>query len=189
MVQLLFGMNFLFENPLSIVLGGIFFAVISLIGLLKTGVIRFLYLAIGIAVLTCLLVAVERRVVTPREEIAQTLQVIAADLESNNTQAILQHVSTTVPRLQKKAERALKPVEIHRVVVKNNLTVDFGSDPDGNRAKATFNAVIVGSEKSGTIRNQTVPMLFIVDFVKEGDAWRVVDYSRRSPTEGIKLPR
>ena len=189
MVQVLFGASFFLESPLSIVLVGIFFAVAALFGLLKTGLIRFLYIAIGVAVLTCLLVVVERQIVTPREEIAQTLQVIAADLESNNAQAILEHVSTTVPETRSLAARALKRVELHRVVVKNNLTVDFGSDPNGNRAKASFNAVIVGSEKSGAIQNQTSPWFFIVDFVKEGGKWRVVDYSRKSPTQGIKIPR
>lgn len=189
MPQIIFGASFLLENPVPIVLGGILFSALALFGLLKTGLIRFLYIAIGIAAVTCLLVVVERKIVTPTEEIAQALQEIAADLQSNQPDAILAHVSSSVPELRKRAERALKPVEIDRVVVKNNLTVDFGSNPDGNQAKASFNAVVVGSMKSGAVRNQTSPFFFIVDFVKEDGKWRVVDYTRKSPTQGITIPR
>ena len=135
---------------------------------------------------TVALLLVERYVVTPKEEIENVLQVIARDLESNEQETILAHISSSKPDLRSRAERALKPVVVDRVVVKRNLVVEFDSLESPQRAKASFNAVIVGSEKTGTIRNQTSPWYFIVDFVKEDSQWRVADYEKQLPTAGMR---
>lgn len=127
-----------------------------------------------------------RRVVTPKEEIESTLHEIARDLESNNEDAILAHISQSTPRTTDLARQALRRVEIVRVAVKNNLQVEFQSDRQPLQATAGFNAVIVGSEKRGTIRNQPSPNYFVVDFQKENNEWRVLSYQRHPPQQGIR---
>ena len=177
------------EQPLPTIMIGMLLAVICLIGLLRTGLVRFLYFAIGIAAITVALVFVERVVVTPKEEIEGTLATIARDLESNDRPRILSHIATSSQQLRVRAERALKPIVVHRVSVKNNLMVTFDTERNPRSAQATFNAVVVGSERSGSVQNQMSPWFFIVDFVKEGDRWRVADYARRSPQEGLRSRR
>ncbi len=177
-------MTILFEQPIPILITGILGLSAFLAALLKTGLVRFLYLAIVAVAVTLALLFVESTVVTPREEIELTLDRIARDLESNQPPRVLQHISQQSPDVRKAVERALKQVEIHRVSVKRNLEVTF---PQGSAstAIASFNAVITGSKRKGVVRNQTAPWFFVVEFSKESGEWRVTGYKRLSPQKGL----
>ncbi len=179
-------MSLFLEQPLPILAGGILAVAICLAALLKSGRLAFLYLAGGLGVLTLLMLLIESRVVTPREEIENTLATIAADVESNDLDRVLRHVSHYQEGVRATAEHALRRVVIHRVAVKRNLEVEFSTDANPPTARASFNAVVVGSEKKGTVRDQTAPIFFIVDFVKEDGDWKVVTYERHPPQKGMQ---
>ncbi len=173
--------HFLFENPLYVLLLGATLTLVAATCLLKSGRWPFAYVALGLMVLTAIAVTVNIYVVTPKEEIRSTLLDIAADLETNDTERILRHVAASADSVRSSAANALRRVQIDRVAIKNNLVVKWDRTTHPQSAKARFNAVIVGSEKKGGIRDQTAPFLFIVDFVKEADVWKVASYQRRAP--------
>ncbi len=179
-------MSLLFEQPLPILAGGVLAVAVCLVGLLRSGRFAFLYLAAGAVVLTLFLLFIESRVVTPREEIATTLASIASDLESNDLDRVLRHVSKDQEGVQATAAEALRRGVIHRVALKRNLEVEFALGEDPPSARASFNAVITGSEKKGAIREQSLPLFLVVNFVNEDGEWKVVDYERHPPQKGLQ---
>jgi hypothetical protein len=136
--------------------------------------------------LTALLLVVERSVVTPKEEIRLKLSDIARVMETNDIPQILNFVSDTVPQLKSSAEKSLKRIKIERVAIKNNLEVEFTPANNPTKAMASFNAVLVVSDRRGTLNNQLSPNFFEVTFVKEAGEWRVLDYERHEPQQGMK---
>ena len=178
-------MSVLLEQPIPVLVIGVLVVAAMLFALLQTGNRRFLYLAAFAFVVCAGLLVVERMVVTPTEEIELTLNRIARDLESNDSDRILSHLTDGNASVRDHAEHALRLVEIHRVSVKPNLRVSF-TDTAQTRATATFNAVVVGSERKGNFRNQTSPSFFVVEFQKQADRWRVASYERHPPTRGMQ---
>ena len=174
-------MNWLLEQPLPIALVGGLLVAGCLAAVVQTGSVRFFYAAGGCLLLTVVLLVIESQVVTPYEEIEQTLQTIARDLETNDPPRVLAHLARSATTLRSQAESALRRVEIQRVAVKNNLQVDFQPADQPQRATARFNAVIVGSERRGGVTNQSAPWYFVVDFVREEGNWRITNYQRQSP--------
>src|ERR1044072_7821242 len=97
-------MNWLFEQPLLIVILGM----IVVLGLgaawSATGRTAFLY-GVGAALLLMIAgLVVERLVVTDKEAIRQTLLIIAHDVKRNDRQAVLRHIHSSRDEIKRKAE-------------------------------------------------------------------------------------
>jgi len=178
-------MNVLYEQPLTILVVGALAVVVALVALIKTGRIGFLYGAGGLVLLTALLLLVERRTITVTEEVREVLDDISTELTTDNVPAVLDYIAPAAEGIRDKAERILKRVRVDRVSIKSNLKVT-PKDGDENHVVATFNAVAVGSERRGSIKDQPSPQFFTVEFVRDGDAWRILSYDRQSPTKGLR---
>ncbi|MEM8681447.1 MAG: hypothetical protein AAGF97_19040 [Planctomycetota bacterium] len=161
-------------------------AVLCVAGALKTGRAGLLYISAALLLLAGGTWALERAVVTPREEVALTLQQIAQDLESNDPDRVARHLSSSANDLRNELRVLLPRITIHRASVKPNLEVQLlgGDQPTG--ARASFNAVIVASENRGHLQNQHGAFFFEVDFRREDDHWRIVSYSKHDPRTGIR---
>lgn len=177
-------MSLFAENPLAIGLGGAALTALMLILLLQTARAAFLYATIGVVVLTAALLLNERRVVTEREQVKQTLFDIAAALEANDVERVMDHVSTSSAGVRQQGQAAMKRVIIREVKIKPNLTVQTAGDPP-DKATAEFNVVVIGGDRQQTIENQRGAWFFIVDFVKEGAGWKVVNYQQLDPRQGM----
>jgi hypothetical protein len=125
-------------------------------------------------------------ILTPREQMYHVLRTIAADLETNDVNRIIRHISSTVPHLIDHARRIVPQYVIHQATVKENLVVEFTPPSIPERAIAGFNAVFRVSEANGSIKNLLSPWYFIVEFVWEDGRWRAVRYERRDPREGVR---
>ena len=180
-------MQTLVENPLPILaMGGISVAIL-ISGLLKTGRTSLVYAIALVILLTVGLVFVERAVVTTREEIAATLQQIAADLESGNATVITSHIANDADQLRRRAERILPDAVFHQVKIKRNVEISAREQAGLAEAlTASFNAVVVVSERDGFGDRHHVPSFFVVEFVRQDGCWKVRDYDRRDPREGIR---
>lgn len=171
------------EQPTSIFLIGAVAVVIALIALIKTGRFGFVYVAVGLALLTAAALFAERRIVTPREELRGVLLAISADLAADDIPAVLNYFAADAEEYQKRAERLFKQYRVNRVVIKNNLEVAPKEGHD-DRVVATFNAVGVVSGRNGSITEQPAPQFMTVEFVREGGNWRISDYDRQQPHRG-----
>ena len=172
-------MSWLLEQPLPILgMGALLFCML-LGGLLKTGQRWLLGALLAVFFCTTGLLVLERLVITPKEQIEQTLRQIASDLESNQIPLIVRHISASASELRGEAGVALKRIEIHKVTVKSNLETEFTEN--AQRAVARFNATVDASQRVGVIRNQHGVWYFVVHFNKEDGHWRVVRYQRHDP--------
>lgn len=179
----------LMEQPLIIVGVGSMLVAVLVGGLLQTGKHILLYAAVGVVLLTIGLLGLERSVLTPREAVKATLHVIAHDLEQNDVEAILTHISEHRAELRKQAKREMERWEIVKVDIKRNLKVEVVSERGMDVAEAKFNCIVEvkarrGITAGGEFRS---PLFFQVQFKKENDQWRIRSYEMSDPREGIGL--
>jgi low affinity Fe/Cu permease len=178
-------MSWVLEQPVPIIFIGVVTVAILFGGLVKTGKKWLLYVMIGAAIFFAALVVVEQLVVTARERVENTVYQIARDVESNEVEAVVRHLSKARPELRSQARRYMSYLEIEQAKVKPDLKVElnFGQDPP--TATAKFHAVIMGSDPGGQVRNQRYPKGFIVRFVLEDGAWYVYDYEIKEVHERL----
>lgn len=178
----------LMEQPLTIVFGGLLLAAMLIGGLIQTGKKWLLYAVVGVLVLTAGLLMLERSTITPREAVKATLHVIARDLERNDVEAIVQHISAGKTELRDEARRRLGSIEIVEVKIKRNLKVDVTSARGMDVAETSFNAVIrLKDSRYADFLNEDRPnaMFFRVWFKLEDGRWRIRKYETDDPRAGI----
>ena len=175
----------LMDQPLPILFVGLVTTAALVGGMLRTGRMALLYASILAAVATLGLLALERMVVTPREEVKATLHVIAALLQQNDPARVVEYISEGRPRLREEARHKLGLVEILEVKIKRNLTVDVVCQRGMEVAEARFNAVIRVRDRRGIIAERQVPQFFSVTFRREDGVWRVRSYKMDDPRRGI----
>jgi hypothetical protein len=180
-------MNWLFEQPLVIVIVG----VLLILGLgaawSSTGRRELLY-AVGVAGMLMIAgLIVERFTVTDREAIEATLQEIARDVQSNNHRAVLSHVYSGAPELKQKAEAELPNYRFTECRVTKIHTVDVDDSAEPRSAIIEFNVIASGSFKAeGFDVTDTVPRWVRLHMVREKDgAWSVQNYEHDSPQRMI----
>lgn len=177
------------EQPLTIAFVGIVIGMILLGGLIQTGRKSLLYGAIAAFLCTLGLVVLERVTITPREQVKATLTVIAHDLEQNDVEAIVDHVSPENEKLRGEARRRMGDIEITDVDIKRNLKVQLYEQHGSDYAEARFNCVIrfnvPRASSMGFDADQTLPQFFVVRFRNEEGHWRIRDYEMQDPRAGM----
>lgn len=139
---------------------------------------------LGALLLTLGGLALEKFVVTPAEQVADTLDAIARQLERNQPEGLLPFVSASNQELRNEILQRLKMVTVQTVSVKSNLQVTTGRSNPPRTAEARFNAVASLKDRSGYGGDFTVPRFFTVHFVREDDQWRVIRYEMTDPIGG-----
>ncbi len=76
--------------------------------------------------------------------------------------------------------------EIKKVSVKNNLKVKVDRHHQPPQAVATFNVVVIGGERTGTIPEMTVPRFVTATFWLEDGQWRCIDYKHEDLQVGMQ---
>lgn len=178
------------EQPLTIAFVGLLITAALFGGLIQTGKKFLLYAAIGSVVITALMLVIERTTLTPREAVRATLHVIADDLERNDVEAVVAHVSSGRAELQEEARRRLDEIEVVDVDIKRNLKIDVLSAKGMDVAEATFNCVIRLKPKATRYQDflndkRPIPRFLKVRFKLEDGDWRVRDYEMSDPRDGI----
>ena len=174
-------MSWIIESPWPILAVGVFVVAILWGVYTQTRHPRAIYAAIGAVALFGGLLALERVILTEREVVEQTLFQIAAALEANDSDEVLEHISPQSQTVRDDARRHMNLVDISRVNIKSNLKVNVQSKHKPPLAEATFNVVIVASDKAGHLVEQQIPRRLTVWFRKEADHWRVRDYRVEAP--------
>ena len=180
-------MNWLFDQPLAIVVIGVLtlvalgaaWAVTGRRELVQALVVVFLLMVAGLVV--------ERLVVTDREAIEATLLQIARDVQSNKMNAVVAHVYSGAPELKKKAESELPNYRFTECRVTKIHTIEVDAKAQPRKAVAEFNVMASGSFKTdlGELTD-TVPRWVRLHMVRDKDGrWNVQDYEHDDPTRFI----
>ena len=180
----------LMEQPLTIIFGGLLIVAALAGGLIQTGKKGFLYGTIVAVVLAVSLLVLERTTITPREAVKATLHVIANDLERNDVEAVVRHISKGRVELQEEARERLEQVEVVEVKIKKNLKVDVVSQRGMEIAEAKFNCTLRLKPRESRLQGfldqkRPIPQFFKVRFKQEDGSWRVRDYEMSDPRAGL----
>jgi low affinity Fe/Cu permease len=178
-------MSWVLEQPVAIIFVGLVTVAILFGGLVQTGKKWLLYVMIATAAFFAGLVVVEQVVVTRREQVENTVYQIARDVEANDVEAVVRHLSKARPELRATARRYMSYLEVEQAKIKNDLRVELHLDRDPPTATARFHAMIVGSDPAGEVRHQRYPKGFVVQFVLEDDTWYVYDYEIREVHQAL----
>lgn len=169
-------MTWLTETYWPAVLTGFAVEGVLFIMLLITGRGRLLWAMAGVLAVTLGLVAVERLVVTEREEVAQTLDEVAAALTENDLPRVLKHVASSAPQTRSAAQSAMARVTIRSAKVGSDLKIDISNSAVPQTATARFVAQFSGNDRGGQTPFDKVPQRLEVSLVKEDGQWRIAAY-------------
>ena len=195
-------MNWIFDQPLTIVLLSVGILTGIAISWIMSGHKALLYALIaGVVVAAALLVA-ERFVVTDREAIEATLQQMARDVASNVPAKITQHISPSAPSLQAKANAELPNYKFDTLRITKIHEIKVQDESEPRTAVVEFNIMASGTFRAGSdvLADANIPRWVQLDLIKDPDgAWRVKDYNHAPPQqmlfenlelpEGLKIPQ
>lgn len=175
-------MNWIFDQPVYIVACGVL--AVGLLGYLWTQTRHkyLLLMSIAALLLTIGLLIVERMVETDQEKIRFVLHDIAELLEEDRLDQALRHAYPDSPA-QRTAGSELPRYEFSTVNIKSNLEIQFEDQGD---AQVSFNVVVAGSSRDGSLSEQRVPRFVITRFRKDGEQWKVYDYEHHPPMMGMQ---
>lgn len=181
-------MNFIYEQPFWV---GFLGSILALGLLVAWAYSARREAAIGAFValaLTGALVTAGLAIETDREAVKRTLAQIAVDVESNDLSRVLSHISPQATSIRAEAQAEFPRYRFEAVEIKwQLLEIEIEDSPAGEkRAHATFNVVVTGDLRSAGVGSQTVPRYVEVDFVKEGEAWKVAGYAHDDAMRGFK---
>lgn len=178
-------MEWIFEDPVPIIIVGGLTAAILGGGWIQTGRNLLLYLMIAALVLTGVLVIVERLVVTPREEVRATLFEIAGLVADNDIQAAAEYAHPDLRHIRDMAIAELSLYHFHSVDIKRNLRIEVFPDHHPPRAVADFNVVVIIDTPDGFLTDRRIPRFVEVTMLQDDDGrWRVSDYAHDTPQRG-----
>jgi hypothetical protein len=127
-------------------------------------------------------IAVERSILTPREQVMNRLEKMISDFEARNTDAVVEAISDRAPELQTLASNALSKVAIDNVRL-TDVNVELSGE-DVLRARTHFrvNADVIFS---GVTRLGRQPTRWKATWEQEADSqWRLLDLEQLDPLTG-----
>lgn len=173
----------LLGSPMIIGIAGLAIAALAGFYWSQTGYKAALATAVGIAIVTLLLIIMGLQLETDREKVEKTLHSVAAALQRNDYEAVYSviHPSATAGVARARAELPNYEFDEARVTHIKIIKIETSRKP--KTAIAEFN-VRVGLKFQG--QNFNIPRFVKVYFVKEGDRWLVRDYEHYEPTAGFR---
>src|SRR4051794_28177196 len=114
----------LVEDPNWILASGIVLEAILAVVLVRTGRAAVVVAMIGVFALVLLGVAVERAIVTEREEVEQTLDSVADALLAGDVPGVVAHIDPQAASLRAEASSQLPQVKVNEVRIRD-LKVSF----------------------------------------------------------------
>lgn len=184
-------MNWLFESPMTIVLIAIAIGVFLGIAWVQTGRNAFLYSIGGVVALAIVLLIVEKSIETDAEKVRKLVVQIAADVQSNDPQRVVQHIVSTRPELKRQAEREMKNYQFSNVTIGKIHQVQERPDKQPPQVVIDFNVTVGGTFGGGYgVSGDGFRRWIRLTFWKDTDGeWRIADYHHDDPTAFVRQPR
>ena len=171
-------MNWLTDNPIPLFILGLLAQVILGLILWQTGRgwVMIVMAALGIGSLAVLTYEIVH--VSPTEQIAATLDEIAAALESNDPNQVLAFVAPDATRVRSDAAAQLKRVRITEAFVAGDLQVTFDPPPEPDKpiATASFIARIKAKFLKDSSPYEQLAQRFKIYFRQQDGKWLVTNY-------------
>jgi hypothetical protein len=181
-------MTWIYEEPLPILVMSAVLCVALSVGFIKTGQKWLLFALAAVVVLTVALLAIERAVVTDREQVEDVLRQIAAAVERNDIDEAMQHFLRDPPAKLQADSDYLKKITFREVSIKPNLEIIIFPGTAPLRAETRFNVTVVADAGWGD-GPRHYPRYVEATFIKQGDRWIVHDYQHFEPTRGMRSDR
>lgn len=170
----------LLEDPLPYLFIGVAVEAVLAVLLVKTGRGAFLVAILAVLGVVAAGIAVERFVVTEREQVENALDDLAAALEANDIDGVLSLISPQAANSRSRARWALERIEVQSAKVRN-LEVSVNRLTSPPTAKARFYGVILFEDRLGQIPYQTYAADFSVEFRREADRWVITGHVEHDP--------
>ncbi len=177
-------MTWLWDDPTLILSVGVLIEGLLGVVLFQTG--RGWVLAAMLGILVCVLaaVAVEYFVVTPREEVENTLAEVAAALEANDLPSLLGYLADDGGQIRASATDALSRFKVREARIRNlRVTVDLRALPP--RATADFHGLLTLDDPRGQVPYEHFARDFTVFLEQRSGRWLLVRYEDRD----LRLPK
>jgi uncharacterized iron-regulated membrane protein len=127
-------------------------------------------------------IAIERRIVTPREQVTERLQRLLRDFEAKDENGVVDAISSRGPQLRQFAARALDKVELTNVRLTDVNVELSGEDVLRARVHCRVTADVLFS---GVHRMPRQPTRWKTTWEQEADGqWRLLDFEQLDPLTG-----
>lgn len=167
-------MNVVFENPVAILaIGAVFLTLTGLAFLARRNLVS-LSLFMAAMVLTVLLLILEAVIVTPREQVEQSLAEVMQTLENNDVPGVLAKISPASAAFRSDVEAMMPSADIQDTAA-TSITVEILSPDEPMRATSTFRGKVDGIHRTSGARLFYFDQVE-VDWVKQEDRWLMESY-------------
>lgn len=168
-------MTWLFENPIAILSVGAMLVVLATVVHLQMRTRGSLLTVFGVVLATAALLAVERLVVTPREEVAQTLDDLAKRIAANDLPGVISFIEPGAKQVRADAESLMPLVTVDRakIIGTPEIAVETAAIPP--TATANCQAFVDVTVKQNGLKGPYLDRVEI-HFVREGDRWLIESY-------------
>jgi hypothetical protein len=172
-------LSWLFEDPTTVIVAGILIEVLLAVAMFNTGRGALAWAMAGVLIVVGLAVAIERVVVTDREQIGDTLEGIASALEANDVERVLSFIDPASSGMRSSVRMALANARISEARV-YDLVVEVSGRSNPPTAQAEFTGRVKGSYRGETGGGEGMLLRkFTVDFRRQGDRWLMTNYEDR----------
>ena len=171
-------MQWLFENPWPAIGCGLVLEAFLGVAFYNTGRRAVLAGMAGVLVLTLAMVAIEKLVVTEREEVEDALHGIAAAMETNRIEAVLAYIAPDAIPMRSAVQSILPTIEVIEAKAGGDIKIIFNRVIDPPTARVEFIGRVKAKSHSP---GQQFPYenfirRFTVKLRKEGDRWLLTEY-------------
>jgi hypothetical protein len=167
-------MTLFLENPLPIwSFGAVCFAISVIVFFAKRSLGSIIGL-VGVIAVTLLLLFVERVVVTPSEQVEQSLTLLMDAIEANDLPAIVSMIDPSAKHVRSDAETLMPQVKV-KETGSTSVRVEVDESVNPLRATAFFRGRIDGTHARAGMRIFYFDNVEI-DWQQVGDRWLIVDY-------------
>lgn len=173
-------MTWLVESFWPAVTLGVVLQLVLAVVLVRTGRAAVIVAMVAVLLVTLGLVALERYVVTEREQVEETLFAAEAALEQNDADAVLALFTATSPHRQEVA-RVLDRFKVRDAHIGRDLEVRTNQLTSPPSAKAFFTGRVEGSDTRAAMPYDQVIRKFAVTFHRDGNRWLIHDYEMSDP--------
>jgi hypothetical protein len=143
----------------------------------QTGKNAFLYSIGGVALVAIGLLVLERTVETDTEKVRKLLYQIAAEIEANDVDAVVQHLISSQPKLAEVAKHEMGTYTFTQVTITKIHAITEFPNKQPPSVVAEFNVLVGVSTRAGDIAVDNHPIFFKVTFWKDDDGlWKIADY-------------
>ncbi len=177
--------EFLFESPVTLGVTGAALVLAAAIVWIKGGSAAALYATLALFLLTILLLILNVRIETDREQVQSVIGNVAAAVERNDLDGVLKYVHSSRSPALNRARGELPNYKFTEARITGIKKIEVTPETNPPSAIAEFNVAV-----SLTAHSQPydgIRRFVRCHFLRDGDRWFVSDYEHFEPTYGFKV--